>query len=99
APGGVLLEIATDDRASLVDDPKETLGNAIKLPPWCESRRAEIVAALARCADRPRGNAPRGDGAAKFFSARPARGLFLLCAHGHEAIMSVHGDAEDIKRS
>src|SRR5215510_5081258 len=30
-----------------VDDPKETLGNAIKLPPWYESRRAEIVAALA----------------------------------------------------
>jgi glyoxalase family protein len=29
-----------------VDEPKETLGNAIKLPPWCESRRAEIVAAL-----------------------------------------------------
>src|SRR5262249_36657733 len=52
-----------------------------------------------RCADRRRGNASRGGGAAKFFSARPARGLFLLCAHGNEAIMSAHGDAEDLKRS
>ena len=34
-------------RASPVDEPKETLGNAIKLPPWYESRRAGIVAALA----------------------------------------------------
>ena len=32
-------------QASPVDKPKETPGNAIKLPPWCESRRAEIVAA------------------------------------------------------
>jgi hypothetical protein len=31
-----------------VDELKETVGNAIKLPPWCESRRAEIVAALAQ---------------------------------------------------
>ena len=45
APGGVLFEIATDDPGFTVDEPKETLGNAIKLPPWCESRRAEIVAA------------------------------------------------------
>jgi glyoxalase family protein len=47
APGGVLFEIATDDPGFAVDEPKETVGNAIKLPPWCESRRAEIVAALA----------------------------------------------------
>jgi glyoxalase family protein len=47
APGGVLFEIATDDPGFTVDEPKETVGNAIKLPPWCESRRAEIVAALA----------------------------------------------------
>src|SRR5262245_50478083 len=45
-PGGVLFEIATDDPGFTVDEPKETLGDAIKLPPWYESRRAEIVAAL-----------------------------------------------------
>jgi glyoxalase family protein len=45
-PGGVLLEIATDDPGFTIDEPKETLGNAVKLPPWYESRRAEIVAAL-----------------------------------------------------
>jgi glyoxalase family protein len=45
-PGGVLFEIATDDPGFTLDEPKETLGNAIKLPPWFESRRAEIVAAL-----------------------------------------------------
>src|SRR5262245_4645514 len=38
--------ILADDSGFTVDEPKETLGNAIKLPPWCESRRAEIVAAL-----------------------------------------------------
>jgi glyoxalase family protein len=45
-PGGVLFEIATDDPGFIVDEPKETLGSAITLPPWYESRRAEIVAAL-----------------------------------------------------
>jgi glyoxalase family protein len=43
----VLFEIATDAPSFTIDEPKETVGNAIKLPPWCESRRAEIVAALA----------------------------------------------------
>lgn len=45
-PGGVLLEIATDEPGFTLDEPKETLGSAIKLPPWYEARRAEIVAAL-----------------------------------------------------
>jgi glyoxalase family protein len=45
-PGGVLFEIATDDPGFTLDEPKETLGGTIKLPPWYESRRAEIVAAL-----------------------------------------------------
>jgi glyoxalase family protein len=45
-PGGVLFEIATDKPGFTLDEPKETLGSAIKLPPWYESRRAEIVAAL-----------------------------------------------------
>ena len=45
-PGGVLFEIATDKPGFTLDEPKETLGSAIKLPPWYESRRAEIVAVL-----------------------------------------------------
>ena len=45
-PGGVLFEIATDGSGFTVNEPKEMLGNAIKLPLWYGSRRAEIVAAL-----------------------------------------------------
>jgi glyoxalase family protein len=45
-PGGILFEIATDAPGFTVDEPKETLGNEIKLPPWYEPRRAEIVAVL-----------------------------------------------------
>ena len=45
-PGGVLFEIATDDPGFTLDEPRATLGSAIKLPPWYEPRRAEIVAAL-----------------------------------------------------
>jgi glyoxalase family protein len=45
-PGGVLFEIATDDPGFTVDESKEALGTAVKLPPWLEPRRNEIVAAL-----------------------------------------------------
>ncbi|KAB2855975.1 MAG: ring-cleaving dioxygenase, partial [Bauldia sp.] len=45
-PSGVLLEIATDDPGFAVDEPKATLGTAIKLPRWYEPRRGEIEAAL-----------------------------------------------------
>jgi glyoxalase family protein len=45
-PGGILFEIATDAPGFTVDEPKEKLGSEIKLPPWFEPRRAEIVAAL-----------------------------------------------------
>ena len=45
-PGGVLFEIATDDPGFTIDEPKATLGTALKLPPWYEARRAEIASAL-----------------------------------------------------
>jgi glyoxalase family protein len=45
-PGGVLFEIATDAPGFTVDEPKDALGTALKLPPWYEARRAEIEAAL-----------------------------------------------------
>ncbi len=47
-PGHVLFEIATDPPGFAVDEPLESLGQALKLPPFLESRRAEIEAALPR---------------------------------------------------
>lgn len=45
-PGGILFEIATNEPGFIRDEPKETLGSAIMLPPWYEPQRAAIVAAL-----------------------------------------------------
>jgi glyoxalase family protein len=41
-PGGVLFEIATDGPGFAIDESPETLGEHLVLPPWLESRRAEI---------------------------------------------------------
>ncbi len=45
-PGGILFEVATLAPGFSVDEPLEELGRGLKLPPWEESRRAEIEAAL-----------------------------------------------------
>jgi glyoxalase family protein len=45
-PGGVLFEVATDGPGFQVDERRESLGEALVLPPWFESHRAEIEAAL-----------------------------------------------------
>jgi glyoxalase family protein len=45
-PGGVLFEVATVAPGFAVDEPVEQLGLGLKLPPWEESKRAEIEAAL-----------------------------------------------------
>jgi len=45
-PGGVLFEIATDGPGFTLDEPLETLGLALMLPPWLEDRRFEIEALL-----------------------------------------------------
>jgi len=45
-PGGVLFEIATDPPGMLVDEPVETLGTELRLPPWYESSRGQIEASL-----------------------------------------------------
>jgi glyoxalase family protein len=45
-PGHVLFEIATDPPGFAVDEPAESLGQTLKLPPFLEGRRAEIEAAL-----------------------------------------------------
>ncbi len=45
-PGGVLFEIATDPPGMLIDESLETLGTELRLPPWYESARERIEAAL-----------------------------------------------------
>ena len=45
-PGGVLFEIATDPPGFTWDEPVESLGSALKLPPWLEASRPRIEAAL-----------------------------------------------------
>jgi glyoxalase family protein len=45
-PGRVLFEIATDPPGFAVDERMDSLGNALKLPPFLEGRRAAIEAAL-----------------------------------------------------
>jgi glyoxalase family protein len=45
-PGGVLFEIATDPPGFTRDEPVESLGTALKLPPWLEASRARIEAGL-----------------------------------------------------
>jgi glyoxalase family protein len=45
-PGGVLLEIATDQPGFAVDEPLLELGRSLKLPPWLEPSREQIAAAL-----------------------------------------------------
>ncbi len=45
-PSGVLFEFATSDFGSAIDDPVETSSHEWLLPPFFESRRAEIIAPL-----------------------------------------------------
>jgi glyoxalase family protein len=41
-PNGILFEIATDGPGFATDEPMETLGESLSLPPFLEPRRAEI---------------------------------------------------------
>ena len=45
-PGGVLFEVATDGPGFTADEDLATLGEKLVLPPWLESSREEIEAAL-----------------------------------------------------
>ena len=47
-PGQVLFEIATEPPGFAVDEPVESLGTALELPSFLESRRDKIEAALPR---------------------------------------------------
>ena len=39
-PGGVLFEMATDAPGFAIDEPIETLGEALRIPEWLEPQRA-----------------------------------------------------------
>ena len=41
-PDGMLIEIATDAPGFLVDEPEETLGRGLSLPPWLEDERETL---------------------------------------------------------
>jgi glyoxalase family protein len=45
-PNGILFEIATDGPGFTVDEPLDTLGHRLALPPFLESQRATIEAGL-----------------------------------------------------
>lgn len=45
-PAGNLFEIATDDPGFDVDEPRDTMGEALSLPPFLEPKRAQIEANL-----------------------------------------------------
>lgn len=45
-PNGILFEIATDGPGFATDEPKETMGEKLSLPPFLEHRRIEIEAGL-----------------------------------------------------
>lgn len=47
APDGLLLEIATDGPGFAVDEEAESLGRALRLPPWLEEHRGAIERELA----------------------------------------------------
>jgi glyoxalase family protein len=41
-PDGILIEIATDEPGFLVDEPPESLGQGLALPPWLEPERETL---------------------------------------------------------
>ena len=45
-PGGVLFEMATDNPGFLIDEPVESLGEALRIPEWYEPMRQSIEARL-----------------------------------------------------
>jgi len=49
-PGGVLFEVATDQPGFAIDEPVESLGSKLGLPPHLEPHRGEIEAALPKLA-------------------------------------------------
>jgi glyoxalase family protein len=63
-PGGVLLEIATDQPGFTVDEPLLELGRSLKLPPWLEPDRDQIAASLPPLHNPDSDDGDPGDGTA-----------------------------------
>jgi len=59
-PGGVLFEVATDAPGFLYDEPRETLGDDLKLPPWLEEKRSLIEPRMAPIHRRGAGGVAAG---------------------------------------
>nr|MBA3270480.1 VOC family protein [Acidobacteriota bacterium] len=53
-PGGVLFELATDGPGFSIDEDPAHLGETLVLPPFLESQRADIEAALPKLSSPPR---------------------------------------------
>ena len=45
-PNGILFEIASDTPGFAVDEPFETMGESLSLPPFLEDKRQQIEAGL-----------------------------------------------------
>ena len=45
-PSGVLFELATPSPGFTIDEPLETLGEKLSIPPFLEQHRAQIEAAV-----------------------------------------------------
>jgi glyoxalase family protein len=52
-PGGILFEIATQNPGFATDEPKEQLGETLRLPAWLEAQRPEIETKLAPLSLQP----------------------------------------------
>ena len=59
-PGGVLFEIATDPPGFAIDEPVDSLGTHLKLPPWLEPSRSELEKVLPQL-QVPEENASKSD--------------------------------------
>jgi glyoxalase family protein len=57
-PGGILIEIATDGPGFATDEPLQSLGERLALPPFLEARRQSIEAGLKPLASGPRVPSP-----------------------------------------
>jgi len=54
-PGGILIELATDGPGFAMDEPRESMGESLSLPPFLEDKRARIEAGLKPLETRPVG--------------------------------------------
>ena len=97
-PGGVLFEIATDPPGFALDEPIESLGQALKLPPWLENQRSRVERLLPPI----RLNHPQGEKRDPVIDPhhdQPVRSMGAALNQAAVAVIMLHGrgaSAEDI---